>query len=178
MTPRSLICDDVMQSLVEYHEGEMLASNARAFEAHILSCRACRQGRDELIVLDRIVHEQLLPEPSPAFMNNTVNAMADSAESFTSISADGRRRVIPTNRTFFHAGVLAAAAAVFVAVLFIAKPPRADRYNSEGALSTFSRNPNFLGSGRMLGTSGVAGIELPMATTDDVSQAARIIASR
>ncbi|MFN0205773.1 MAG: zf-HC2 domain-containing protein [Planctomycetota bacterium] len=178
MTPRSILCDDVMNNLVEYHEGEMLASNARAVEAHILSCPACRQGRDELIVLDRIVHEQLLSDPSPEFLNNTVNAMADSAESLASISAGGARRAIHTNRTYINLGILATAASLFVAVLFIVKPPAADRYHSEGALSTFSRNQNFLGAGRILGTSGVAGIEFPMATTDDVSQAVRIIASR
>lgn len=179
MTPRSIICDDVMRSLVEYHEGEMAASMARATEAHILSCPPCRQGRDEMILLDRIVHEQLAAEPSAEFINNTVNAMADSAESLASISTNSPAGVFSKNRTYLNVTILAAAASLFVAVLFIVKPPETShRYDSEGALSTFSRNQNFLGAGRMLGTAGVAGLELPMATTDDVSQAVRIIASR
>jgi anti-sigma factor RsiW len=193
--PHGISCDDVKSRLGAYHEGDLPEAESAEIDSHLFACRRCRAQCDALDAIDRHFHSSPVPDPSREFIDRTVRAMVVAAagpgtHDIAMSTADRQNRnswpmgpAVRRGRSLAHMAfpwlaLGAAAAMCAVAVLFAT--PASTRFSPrlDAALRVYSRNANFLGAGRVINTAGVTGIELPIATTDDVNQAVRVMASR
>ncbi|MBI3817594.1 MAG: zf-HC2 domain-containing protein [Planctomycetes bacterium] len=169
--PQRLHCADASKLIVEYHEGELDPGAARLVAEHLYQCPSCRRRDLELTQIDQLVADFAPRDISRGFVYSTVNAMAPATR--------WRVQLLTWTGQMRSWSLATAAAAILVTgfVVFVRPPRAAAIVDPPTMYQSIASDGNILGAGRLIGTAGVAGIELPIAPTDHVAQTARIVAS-
>lgn len=181
-------CDEVASLLVEFHEGELDPRLDAAVAEHLYHCDACAEAQRQLREIDEVVSTHRRNAESRA-ANTTKSFVRDTQARMSERRSLETGSLQITSRWWASRAVVSAAAAILTIgfVVFVVPPKAKNLFGVEPIFKTAkfpSAAPNsihsgngILSSGRLMGTGGVAGLELPFAPTDHAAQMAKIIAS-